>query len=218
MNYVIIDYTKKSLFLRIKPEIFSFDTGNKLYVFPGRTTVKRLSRAMSGYTFTRFPDNCQKELKINLWCKIIIQTMKEYGLNEIIFCSEKYMDYINLLSYFLNKNIDFSLISSGDCDKSADFFLEQYGLPVRTMSFVRSGLIIYIDGLLPALNNNAVNILDLNGSLNCKRITVSEFIIKNTLFPIAINSLSLLEGALILTGKEIKDIIIKLCIIGTKCE
>ena len=217
MNYAFIDNTKKPAFFKLKPKIFSFDAGHNLYIFPGRCSIKRLNKALLNYSYTLFPSDCNNDLKQKIWCKIIIQCLKEYDINEIVFCCAKHMNYLNLLKYLFDKNIEFALFSSGDSTDAADYFLEKYGLPVRTKEYIITGLIVYVDGNIPD-HDSTVKILDLSSSLNHEKITVSEYFIKETPFPIKINSLPLLESALTLTGKEIKDITIKLCIIGTKCE
>ncbi len=217
MNYAIIDNNKKSSFFRIKPEKFTFHTGHNLYIFPGLCRKNQLYRVLSRYDCSFFPNECNFDMKLKIWCKIIIQCMKEYGLKEITFCSLKYMKYINFLNSFFNKSIDFSLMLSGDSNNVIDYFLETYGFPVSTKIYVQRGLIVYIDGPVPQYEKN-VKILDLNTSLDCEKIVVSEFLLKNISFPIKIDSLPVLEGALELTAKEIEDIIIKLCIIGTNCE
>ena len=215
MKYAFIDNQKKPLFLKVKPEVYTFETGNNLYIFPGRCRTKRLNRALSKYSYSLFPKDCSYDLKIKIWYKTIVKTMKEYGFTELIICSEKYMNHIKLLNCIYKNNIEFSITSTGDFEDVVDYFLEKFGLPVRATTCLESGLVVYIDGAIKHFKNN---ILDLSGTLTCEKIIVSEYILKNTPFPIIINSLHLLEGALILTGIEIEDIIIKLCIIGTKRE
>lgn len=215
MNYAFIDHNKRPSLYKIKPKIHNFCAENKLYIFPGKCRERRLKRALIKYKCSLFPNECSYNFKIKIWHKTIIHAMKEYGYHEVIFCSENYLESINLLESMFKSNVYFSLISLGDCDKAVDYFLDKYGFPVRITKYPQSNLVVYIDGVLPYYKNN---ILDLSGTLDCKKIIVSEYILKNTNFPFSISSLPLLEGALMLTEKETEDIIIKLCIIGTKCE
>ncbi len=217
MNYAYIDAQKKAKYWCIKPQIYNIKEENKLYVFPGKVNKVRLKKAMSKFNFSELPKNCNSEIKTEIWCKTISQAMKEYNFKEIVFCSEKHMDNIEILTYFFKENIKFSITPSIDDETVIDFFLEHFGLAVSVKNSVSDSLVVYFSGAVPKTFEKTL-ILDLSANLNCKKISVCSYFIKNHTFPLEIVSLPLLQAAMDLTETKIKDIIIKLCIIGTKCE
>lgn len=217
MNYAFINTLIKPGILRIKPKIYKFKTGHNLYVFPGKCSDKKLKKAIEKHSSFLIPERCTDALKNSVYCKAILQALKENNLSEIFFCFENPMKKIEILTYFFNHDIRFSLTPSENSDAAADYFLEKYGLPVTIVSKVNNGLLVYEKGILPPVENTAL-LLDLSGGLASPKLGISEYILKEESFPIKITSLSLLETALTLTGLDVKDIIIKLCIIRTKHE
>lgn len=214
MNFGYIDHSLKSVFLNRKPKIYQFDTGNKLYIF---TPFKKPKKNIKKQNIIMINDFSESFYEKFVYQKAILQTLKEKNIGEISFCFENAKDYIFLLEEMFKNNISFSLTDCAFSDEVADYFLENYGHPVRILGRLKTGLLVYIGGTLPLCDDNVLK-LDFTRNLPGEKIVISEFLIKNTFFPVKISSFGLLDAALKITGKEIDDLIIKLCIIRGQAE
>lgn len=203
MKLGYIDAYSKSCFFKRKYKIFTFETGNELYVF---SQTKKITKTIEKTGAQMIVENCDKDFLNHLYIKIINKCMKEQNLKDITFSFYNSADYIPLLTHFIKNDITFSLADSQGSQDTASFFLEECGLPVAVTQRVKSGLYVYFGGNKIRCENSAV-ILDIEKSIN------SDYLIKDCLFPIRISSPSLLYAALLLTGKSLDDIITKPCII-----
>lgn len=146
--------------------------------------------------------------KREVYLKTIFRAVKETGQENITISFDNPDDGIYIVKQILNKSISLHLADSYASDIIAEYFLEQYGVPIPLAGRVKSGLYVYCGGeKIPTLEK--VYTLDLvSGG--------SEFFIKDFKSPLKTDSLYLLNRILMLTDKNLSDIIVKPCIICQK--
>ena len=214
MNFAYINANLKHRFFIRKPKKYDFETGNSLYVFEN---YKKPTKIFKNQNIKIIGDESENICKNFVYIKTILQILKEKGLSDVTLCFDNTKDYIPLLEELFKKNVSFSLADCLGALETTDFFLEKYGHPVRIIKKVNCGLFVYFGGEVPFCNKGTIK-LDFSNNLIGNKITIDEFLIKNISFPIKISSFGILDAALTLTGKKIKDIIIKPCIILSEDE
>ena len=203
MKLGYIDNFSKYYFFKRKYKVFTFETGNELYIF---SRTKNINKLIGKTGVEIINENCDKDFLNHLYIKIINKCMKEHNLKDITFSFYNSADYLPLLTHFIKNEINFSLAESTDSQNMSSFLLETYGLPVAVTQRVKTGLYVYFDGNKIRCENSVL-MLDIKKSIN------SDYLIKECLFPIKISSPALLNAALLLTEKNLDDIITKPCII-----
>lgn len=209
MNLGYINPSSKQSFLLRKTKIYQFDNSNKLYIF---YPFKKPPKIIKKHNIKIIDEYSESIYKKSVYMKTILQILKEKNINELSFCFENAEDYLFILEEIFKKNIPFSLTDCTSAENVTDYFLEKYGHPITITRRIKSGLLVYIGGT-PPMCDSGVFKLDLTKKLPGNKIIISEFLIKNRIFPIKITSFGLLDAALKLTESDTEDIIIKHSII-----
>lgn len=194
-GYIITPEKKKFLFSR--PKIFTFETGNELYVFSNQKKIKK-------YNVDLIPKYIPK-INDNIAIKIAKQIIKENNIKNITISFDNPMDYLSLIHSLIEQKISFSILYSDITDLVTDYFLEKYGIPVSITTNPNSELLLYFGGSIPKLSEKTM-LFDFTEKLALKKIIVKEYKIKNIDFPFKINNLPLLLAVLELSKKNIEDI------------
>lgn len=214
MNLGYIDTSHKPSIFTKKPKMFTFDNGNKLYLFP---QLNKQPRIISKLNLLMIDNNSESFCKEFVYTKAILQILKEKNLSEITFCLDNPINHLYILEFMFKNNISFSLSSCMDSDNIVEYFLEKFGHPIRILKTVKTGLFVYLGGTPPRIEKNVLK-LDLRGSMEGEKTVIAEYFIKNKNFPVKITSLSMLDAAIKLLDADKSDIIIKFCIIKQQEE
>ncbi len=213
MNFGYIDKSKKNNRIIKKPDIFNFKNNNHFFVFPSDMSNKKINKISRKNSIISIDETATFPDK-GIILKIISKFIKEKSIvrnQNIVFCFEKNFSKIDLFLELFTNGYSVSLARSEDAHDTTDYFLKKCGIAIPVVSRVHEGLVLYWDGFLPALSKN-VFLIDLSRSLPVDNVYLCEYEIKDSFFPIKIDSQSLLNTALLLTEKCLDDVIIKICI------
>ena len=199
MKKYYIDDGKKGCFSFFILKKYIFNTGNILYIIPEKLSGRFIRKS-------NCENICEKvstDFREKIYYKTIINVIKENNSNDIIIDLINPLDNLELLSNLLKREIMFTLTESIYAHTVADYFLENCGIPVPIVSSINNKLYFFEENkniLCPA-NTTKIN------------LSKNTYYLKNIDFPIKIDSLAILVGAMNLVHADFSDIIIKPCII-----
>lgn len=171
---------------------------------------ERKNKKKIRYRPSRFIRDINPDFKRAIFTKTIVQSIKELDLNQITLSFDDFGDAVSITENLIKKNISLLLADSTCAQNVSDYFLEKIGLSIPVVGRVRDGLYVYGGGEKITVASNVYTLDLISGQ--------TEYIIKDVIFPVKINSLNILNDALDLTEKNLSDIIIKPCIICAQGE